>query len=97
MLGAEIRYVDTKNFGTIRIAEAGQGNPETTIFQHGLTGHLEAYAKSIAQMSKDFHVVAFDYVGRGLSSKPVRQYSPIMLTEQLGELMDARERCLSTV
>ncbi|MBN3785330.1 alpha/beta fold hydrolase [Burkholderia sp. Ac-20353] len=89
MLGAEIRHVDTKNFGTIRIAEAGKGNPETIIFQHGINGHLEAYAKNIVPLSRDFHVIAFDYVGHGLSSKPVRQYSPIMLAEQLGELMDA--------
>lgn len=89
MLGAEIRFVQTKNFGTIRIAEAGKGNPETIIFQHGLNGHLEAYAKNIVPLSKDFHIVAFDYVGHGLSSKPVRQYTPMMLAEQLGELMDA--------
>lgn len=89
MLGAEIRYVDTKNFGKIRIAEAGKGNSETIIFQHGLNGHLEAYAKNIVPLSEHFHVIAFDYVGHGLSSKPIRQYTPIMLAEQLGELMDA--------
>jgi HOMODA hydrolase len=89
LLGAEIRFVQTKTFGRIRIAEAGRGNPETIIFQHGLNGHLEAYAKNIVPLSKDFHVVAFDYVGHGLSSKPLMQYTPMMLAEQLGELMDA--------
>jgi len=89
MLGAEIRYVETKNFGTIRIAEAGKNNPEKIIFQHGLNGHLEAYAKNIVPLSQDFHVVAFDYVGHGLSSKPQRDYNPVMLADQLGELMDA--------
>lgn len=89
LLGTEIRYVTTKNFGTIRVAEAGKGNGDTIIFQHGLNGHLEAYAKNIVPLSKDFHVVAFDYVGHGLSSKPEREYTPMMLAEQLGELMDA--------
>ncbi|WP_303262162.1 alpha/beta fold hydrolase [Pseudomonas aeruginosa] len=89
LLGAEIRFVDTKSFGTIRIAEAGKGNPETIIFLHGINGHLEAYAKNLIPLSKDFHVVAYDYVGHGLSSKPVRDYDPLMLAEQLGELMDA--------
>lgn len=89
LLGTEIRYVETKSFGTIRVAEAGRGNAETIIFQHGLNGHFEAYAKNLVPLSRDFHVVAFDYVGHGLSSKPVRQYTPIMLAEQLGELMDA--------
>ncbi len=89
LLGTEIRFVDTKSFGRIRIAEAGKGNPETLIFLHGINGHLEAYAKNIIPLSEEFHVVAFDYVGHGLSSKPVRDYSPIVLAEQLGELMDA--------
>jgi len=89
LFGAEIRFVETKNFGSIRVAEAGKSNDQTIIFQHGLNGHLEAYAKNIMPLSADFHVVAFDYVGHGLSSKPVRDYSPIMLAEQLGELMDA--------
>lgn len=40
-------------------------------------------------MSKDFHVVAFDYVGHGLSDKPELEYTPHLLAEQLGELMDA--------
>ncbi len=89
MLGTEIRFVPTGNFGNIRVAEAGKGNAETIIFQHGLNGHLEAYAKNLIALSKDFHVIAFDYVGHGLSSKPDRQYTPMMLAEQLGELMDA--------
>lgn len=89
MLGTEIRFVQTPGFGRIRIAEAGRGNPETIIFQHGLNGHLEAYAKNIMALSGQFHVVAFDYVGHGLSDKPVRQYTPMMLAEQVRELMDA--------
>jgi len=89
MLGTEIRYVQTRNFGSIRVAEAGKGNPETIIFQHGLNGHLEAYAKNLMALSKDFHVIAFDYVGHGLSSKPEVDYTPYLLADQLGELMDA--------
>lgn len=89
MLGAEVRFVQTRSFGAIRIAEAGKGNAETIIFQHGINGHFEAYAKNLIPLSKHFHVVAFDYVGHGLSSKPAREYTPMLLAEQLGELMDA--------
>jgi len=89
MLGTEIRFVKTKSFGRIRIAEAGDPNAETILFQHGINGHLEAYAKNLIALSKDFHVVAFDYVGHGLSDKPELEYTPNLLAEQLGELMDA--------
>jgi HOMODA hydrolase len=87
-LGTEICYVDTPTFGRIRIAEAGRGHPDTIFFQHGLNGHLEAYAKNLVPLSDRFHVVAFDYVGHGLSDKRIDDYNPIVFGEQLRELMD---------
>jgi HOMODA hydrolase len=89
LLGAEIRYVSTPTFGNIRIAEAGKGNAETILFQHGLNGHLEAYAKNLIPLSKDFHVIAFDYAGHGLSDKKIPDYNPAVFAEQVRELMDA--------
>jgi pimeloyl-ACP methyl ester carboxylesterase len=89
MLGTEIRFVQTKSFGRIRIAEAGDKSAPAIIFQHGINGHLEAYAKNLIPLSSEFRVIAFDYVGHGLSDKPVLEYSPHLLVEQLAELMDA--------
>jgi len=89
MLGTEIRYVPTKSFGNIRIAEAGKENADTILFMHGINGHLEAYAKNLLPLSKDFHVIAFDFVGHGLSTKKDMDYTPLVLADQLGELMDA--------
>jgi HOMODA hydrolase len=88
-LGTEIRYVNTPTYGRIRIAEAGRGNPEVIVFQHGLNGHLEAYAKNIVKLASNFHVIAFDYVGHGLSDKKIDEYNPSVFAEQLRELMDA--------
>jgi pimeloyl-ACP methyl ester carboxylesterase len=88
-LGAEIRYVDTPTYGRTRVAEAGRGKPETIIFQHGLNGHLEAYAKNLLALSDRYHVIAFDYVGHGMSDKKVEEYNPAVFAEQLRELMDA--------
>jgi pimeloyl-ACP methyl ester carboxylesterase len=88
MIGAQIRYVETPSFGRIRIAEAGRKEAPALVFQHGLGGHLEAYAKNIVALSDEFHVVAFDYVGHGLSSKKCTEYTPLVLAEQLRELLD---------
>ncbi len=88
-LGTEIRYVETPTYGRIRVAEAGRGRSETIVFQHGLNGHLEAYAKNLAALSQRFHVVAFDYVGHGLSDKKLDEYTPVVFAEQLRELLDA--------
>lgn len=88
--GAEIRYVDTPTYGRTRIAEAGKGKAETLILMHGIGGHIEAYAKNVVALGQDFHVIAFDFVGHGLSAKPTDiVYNPSVYVEQLRELMDA--------
>ncbi len=88
-MGAEIRFLQTKSFGRVRIAEAGDPAKETLIFLHGIGGHLEAYAKQVVALSDQFHVVAYDYVGHGYSEKLEVDYSVDMLVEHLGEVMDA--------
>ena len=40
-------------------------------------------------LSKQFHVIAFDYVGHGLSEKKEMDYSPLVLADQLKELLDS--------
>jgi HOMODA hydrolase len=90
MLGAEVRFVNTKSFGRVRIAEAGRGkSAETLVLLHGIGGHLEAYSKNIVPLADRFHVVAYDYMGHGLSEKKVIDYSPVVLGDHLGELLDA--------
>ena len=91
MIGAEIRMIQTKSFGETRIAEAGREHKNVIIFMHGIGGHLEAYAKNIVALSEDFHVIAFDFVGHGQSNRLVTDYSPPMLVQHLGELMDAMD------
>ena len=88
-MGAEIRYVETASYGKTRIAEAGKGNKETILFLHGVGGHCEAYAKNVVALSDEFHVIAYDYVGQGMSDKPLLDYTPLTLVEHLRELMDS--------
>lgn len=89
-MGAEIRYVDTPTYGLTRIAEAGKGNKETLFLMHGIGGHIEAYSKNVVALAKDFHVIAFDFVGHGYSAKKMDiDYTPACYVEQLRELMDA--------
>nr|UII03340.1 meta-cleavage product hydrolase [Paraburkholderia sp.] len=89
-LGAEVRFVDTPSFGRVRIVEAGRNNSEALFLMHGIGGHLEAYAKTVVPLSGRFHVVAFDFVGHGLSEKRTDiDYLPVTYARQLAELMDA--------
>ena len=86
-IGAEIRYVDTATFGKTRIAEAGRGR-EPLLFLHGIGGHMEAYAKNVVPLSDQFHTIAYDYPGHGLSTKKPFD-SPHVLVDHLLELLDA--------
>jgi len=88
-MGAEIRYIETASYGKTRITEAGKENKETLIFLHGVGGHSEAYAKNVVALSDEFHVVAYDYVGQGMSDKLVLDYTPMVLVDHLREVMDA--------
>jgi HOMODA hydrolase len=89
MLEAEVRLVESKSFGQTRIAEAGTKNENVIIFMHGIGGHLEAYARNIVALSDEFHTIAFDFLGHGLSHKKVTDYTPLLLVEHLAQLMDA--------
>jgi 2-hydroxy-6-oxonona-2,4-dienedioate hydrolase len=89
LLGAEVRFVRTPSFARIRIVEAGHDNPDFLFLMHGLGGHLEAYSKNVLKLAERFHVVAFDFVGHGLSAKPTDiAYDSDTYVEQLKELMD---------
>jgi 2-hydroxy-6-oxonona-2,4-dienedioate hydrolase len=89
-LGAEVRYLQTPSFDRIRIVEAGKDNPEALILMHGLGGHLEAYAKNVVSLAKRFHVIAFDFVGHGMSAKPTDvDYNSDLYAKQLLEVMQA--------
>lgn len=88
-IGAEIRFVNTKSFGRVRVAEAGRGNGDPLIFLHGVGGHLEAYAKNVVALSDEFHTIALDFVGHGLSDKRVSEFGPHVLAQQVAEVMDA--------
>ena len=87
--GAELRYVSTPSFGRTRIAEAGAGNTEALFLMHGIGGHVEAYAKNVVALADQYRVIAFDFVGHGLSEKKLDlDYTPEAYAEQLRELMD---------
>lgn len=88
-VGAEIHNVQTQNFGSIRVAEAGPIDAPVILFQHGIGGHLEAYSKNLVALSDQFRCIAFDYVGHAMSTRKDMEYTPPVLADQVIELMDA--------
>jgi 2-hydroxy-6-oxonona-2,4-dienedioate hydrolase len=81
-----LRHVDVAGVRT-RVLQAGSG-PDLVLL-HGTGGHLEAYARDIAGLARDFRVTAYDMVGHGWSDLPDRPYTIDVLTDHLLGTMDA--------
>lgn len=70
-----------------RIIEAGSG--PALLLLHGTGGHAENYARNIAALARDFHVVAMDFLWHGKSQ--TEGYDPEViptLVEQVIDVMD---------
>ena len=82
----ELLHVDVGGVRT-RVLRAGAG-PDLVLL-HGTGGHLEAYARDVAGLARDFRVTAYDMVGHGWSDQPDRPYTVDVLSDHLLGTMDA--------
>jgi len=69
MAAEECEFAD---FGDIRIHYIDRGTGEPIVLLHGGTGSLQTWVNTgvVANLEKDFRVIAFDARGAGKSSKP---------------------------
>jgi 2-hydroxy-6-oxonona-2,4-dienedioate hydrolase len=84
-----LRYVDVQVDGNpvrTRVLQAGAG-PDLVLL-HGTGGHLEAYARDLAGLARDFRVTVYDMVGHGWSDLPDRPYTIDVLAGHLVRLLD---------
>jgi 2-hydroxy-6-oxonona-2,4-dienedioate hydrolase len=81
-----LRHVDVHGVRT-RVLQAGTG--ADLVLLHGTGGHLEAYARDIAGLARDFRVTAYDMVGHGWSDLPDIPYTTDVLSDHLIGLLDA--------
>ena len=79
-------HVDVDGVRT-RVLQAGDG-PDLVLL-HGTGGHLEAYARDIAGLARDFRVTCYDMVGHGWSDLPDRPFTIDVLSDHLIGLLDA--------
>lgn len=81
----ELLHLDVAGVRT-RVLRAGAG-PDLVLL-HGTGGHLEAYARDVAGLARDFRVTLFDLVGHGWSDLPDHPYTVDVLSEHLLGVMD---------
>jgi 2-hydroxy-6-oxonona-2,4-dienedioate hydrolase len=88
------RFVDAGGVRT-RVIEAGDPALPTLVLMHGTGGHAEAYLRNLGSLSREFHLVAFDFVGHGWSDAPDHPYTLDVYARHLEDLLAALgiERC----
>ncbi len=94
MEDAQMRRLPVPVFNAeVAVYEAGMENPQRVVMVHGLgQDGARIWANSMAQLAKDYHVVAFDLPGFGASTKGNHAYSPEAFATVLGAVVEATER-----
>lgn len=87
-LDHELRHVDVAGVRT-RVLQAGSPDSPDLVMVHGTGGHLEAYARDIAGLARDFRVTVYDMVGHGWTDLPDTPYTVDVLSAHLTGTMDA--------
>jgi pimeloyl-ACP methyl ester carboxylesterase len=72
-----------------RIAYRDEGDGETLLLVHGVTGSSATWRELIGRLAGDFRVIAPDLLGHGESDKPESDYSLGGLAGWLRDFMDA--------
>lgn len=67
-----------------RIIEAGSG--PALLLLHGTGGHAENYARNIAALARDFHVIAMDFLWHGKSQ--TEGYDPEVIPTLVDQVID---------
>ncbi len=81
-------------FDAVEIAytETGNSNSPTLLFVHGLGHALIAWQKNVAALSKNYHVIAIDLPGNGLSSKDINYpYSMAFYADAIRDFIIKKE------
>ncbi len=82
------KFIDVDGY-TIRFVEKGEGFP--LILIHGLGASLEWWRFNLDSLSEKYHVIAFDFLGFGMSSKPRNRISLNLASEFMRSFLDALE------
>lgn len=84
----EVSKVKLENGRTIAYVDEGDSD-EVIIFVHGLGSYLRAWEKNVAELQKDFRVIAIDLPGYGKSSKEPHPGTPEFYSDVIKQFMDA--------
>jgi pimeloyl-ACP methyl ester carboxylesterase len=90
----ELRYVEVNGN---RVAYRDEGEGEVLLLVHGMAGSSSTWRHAIAELGRDFRVIAPDLLGHGHSDKPRSDYSLGGYAVWLRDFMDALGIARATV
>ena len=82
----KVKYSEVNS---VRLAytEAGEGNPLTLIFIHGLGETMQTWTKNIEGLKNQFHCIAIDLPGHGQSQSRDYPYTPYSFAETISDFI----------
>lgn len=86
LIDTQVRQIQGKY--RTRIIEAGSG--PALLLLHGTGGHAENYARNIAELARDFHVVALDFLWHGKSQ--TEGYEPRVIPALVDQIIDVMDQ-----
>lgn len=84
----ELAHTDVNGINT-RVLRAGDGEP--VVFLHGVSGHLEAYTRTIPGHAEHYAVHALDMLGHGYTDKPEGPYTIDRYVNHVTEYLDSQQ------
>lgn len=84
----EQTWVDAAGVPT-RVLRTGNRHNPPLLFLHGTTGHVETYARNLAEHARHFDCIAIDMVGHGLTGKPEQRYEIPDYAQHVADTLDA--------
>ena len=77
------------DMGNVHYQLEGDKNAETVVLVHGFSSPLYIYNPTFDYLKKHYHVVRFDYYGRGYSDRIDDSYEIALYVEQIDHLLNA--------
>lgn len=87
----DLNYIDLAEDIKIAYIEAGNSKKPTLLFIHGLANYLRVWELNIAELKNNFHCIAIDLPGNGMSSRGKYEYNVEFFSRTIINFLEAKK------
>ncbi len=87
----DLNYIDLAEDIKIAYIEAGDSKKPTLLFIHGLANYLRVWELNITELKNNFHCIAIDLPGNGMSSRGKYDYNVEFFSRTIIHFLEAKK------